>query len=143
MPEPIIYIDRSEVRRGSLEPLKQALRELADFVERNEPELLAYLAYFNESGSEVSVVHIHRDSRSLELHGEVAGPLFPRFADHVNLLSIDVYGEPSEAALAQLQRKAAMLGSGGVTVHALHAGFARFDPRPQLESPPETIGADG
>jgi hypothetical protein len=41
------------------------------------------------------------------------------------MMSIDVYGEPDLAVVDQLRRKAAMLGTGTVRVHALHAGFAR------------------
>jgi hypothetical protein len=46
---------------------------LADFVEQNEPQLVSYGAYFTEDGSEMTVVHVHADSASLDYHMEVGG----------------------------------------------------------------------
>ncbi len=55
----------------------------------------------------------------------VAGPRFPDFVDLVRLRSIDVYGRPTDRALAQLHGKAELLGRATVTVHAPQAGFVR------------------
>jgi hypothetical protein len=129
MSEPIVYIDRSEVRDGRLEDLKLALDGLVEFIEANEPRLVAYNVYFSEGDEQVTVVHVHRDSASLEFHMKVAGPVFAQFAGLVNLLAIDVYGDPSEDLLEQLRQKATLLGSGNVRVHGLHAGFSRLTPR--------------
>jgi hypothetical protein len=126
MPQPLVYLDTSRVREGSLAQLKTAIRELADFVEQNEPQLVSYATYFTEDGSEMTVVHVHTDSASLDYHMEVAGPLFRGFADLVTLTSIHLYGEPSDKALGQLRDKVRLLGSGDVIVHAPHAGFGGF-----------------
>lgn len=40
--QPIVYVDTSEVRAGRLEELRAAMADLAEFVEANEPRLLAY-----------------------------------------------------------------------------------------------------
>lgn len=126
MSEAIVYVDHSEVREGAIEELKAVTRELADFVEANEPQLIAYNIYLSDDGTQISVVHVHLDSASLEYHMEVAGPLFRKLVDLVTLSSIDIYGRPSERALRQLREKAGLLGRGTVTQHGLHAGFNRF-----------------
>jgi hypothetical protein len=126
MSDPIIYVDNSEIRDGQFEALKAAMNELAQFVEANEPQLYTYRVYFNERRSQMTVIHIHPDAETLEFHMKVAGPLFPKFAGFVKLLSIDVYGVPSESIVEQLRQKAEALGGGTVEVHSLHAGFARF-----------------
>jgi hypothetical protein len=117
------------VRKGALDELKGAIRQLVEFVDANEPRLIAYNVYFSDDGSEMTVVHLHADSASLEYHLDVAGPIFRRLADLITLSSIRVYGEPSEKALAQLHDKAHLLGRGGVIVHGLEAGFSRFAAR--------------
>jgi len=129
MSEPIVYIDSSEIREGNLEELKKAMNELVEFVEANEPRLIAYNVYFKEDGTRMSVVHVHPDSASLEFHMKVAGPLFPKFAEFIKLLTIDVYGKPTDDLVEQMRQKAQMLGNGTVLVHDLHAGFARFGVR--------------
>ena len=129
MSEPIVYIDSSEIREGKLEELKTAMNRLVEFVEANEPQLIAYNVYFKEDGTRMTVFHVHPDSASLEFHMKVAGPLFPKFAEFIRLLTIDVYGKPSDDLVEQMRQKAQMLGNGTVLVHELHAGFARFGVR--------------
>ena len=129
MPEPLFYVDTSDVREGALEQLKGAIRALADFIEENEPQLISYNAFFSEDGHRMTVVHVHPDPSSLDYHMEVAGPRFGGFADLLTLSSIHIYGEPSERALEQLRDKVRLLGSGEMFVHPLHAGFSRFGAR--------------
>jgi quinol monooxygenase YgiN len=124
--EPVIYIDRSEIREGKLEELKAAMNELAGLVKANEPRIIAYNVYLTVDGTRMTVFHAHPDSASLEFHMSVAGPAFPKFAGFINLLTIDIYGEASDNLVEQLRRKAQMLGNGTVLVHGFHAGFARF-----------------
>jgi hypothetical protein len=121
----LLYVDMAEVRPGKLVELKAAIAELARFVEENEPRLVSYSVYFDESESRMSVAHVHADAASLDYHLDVAGPLFPRFSDLVTLSSIHIYGEPSDAALEQLREKLRILGAGDVIVHARHVGFVR------------------
>jgi quinol monooxygenase YgiN len=122
----IVYMDSSEVREGALEELKAGMKELVDFVDANERQLIAYNVYFSDDGTQMTVVSVHPDSASLEYHMEVAGPVFRKFVELITLSSIDVYGKPSEGALRQLHAKAQLLGRGTVAVHSLHTGFDRF-----------------
>ena len=121
----IIYVDTSDVRPGRLAELKTAMDDLARFVEANEPQLIAYQVYFSHDSARMTVLHINADSASLEFHMTTAGPQFPPIAEFIDMVSIDVYGEPAGAVVDQLREKAAMLGRGQVRVHSLHAGFSR------------------
>jgi hypothetical protein len=131
MSQPIVYVDTSEVRPGRLEELKDAMNDLARFVQANEPQMFAYNVYFTDDGTRMSVLHINPDSASLERHMKVAGPKFPPIGEFIRLLSIDVYGRPDDGLVEGLRQKAKMLGSGTVRVHDLHAGFARL-PKAQI-----------
>jgi hypothetical protein len=128
MSQPLVYIDTSEVREGALEELKGAIEELVAFIDANEPQILAYSVYLSDDGRQMTVVHLHADSASLDYHMDVAGPAFRRFAGLLTLSSIRVYGEPSDKALEQLHEKARLLGCEDVTLHSPHAGFTRFGP---------------
>ena len=122
----IVYLDTSEVRPGRLAELKEAMAELAAYVEANEPRIVSYSVHFSEDAATMSVVHVHSDQESLELHLQVAGPKFPPVAPLIRFRSIDVFGRPDDALVERLRDKAKALGGGAVTVHDLHAGFARF-----------------
>lgn len=126
MSQLIVYVDTSEVRDGRLNELKAAMDDLTEFVEANEPRLLAYNVYFSDDGARMTVLHLNPDSASLEEHMNVAGPKFPPIGEFINLLAIDVYGQPEGSLVDRLRHKAEMLGSGSVRVHELHAGFARL-----------------
>jgi hypothetical protein len=126
MSDPIVIIDSSEIREGKLEELKTAINDLVDFVEANEPRPIAYNVYLDEAGVRMTVVQVHPDSGSMELHMKVAAPAFRRFAELINLSTMDVYGEPSHDLLEQMRQKVQLLGNAHVAVHRRHAGFARF-----------------
>jgi len=129
MSQPLIYIDTSDVRDGALEELKSAMGDLTDFVESHEPRIVSYSVYFSDDGSQMTVVHVHTDSDSLDHHMDVAGPRFARFADLLELSSIHIFGAPSARAIEQLEHKVRLLGTGEVTVHPPHTGFGRFELR--------------
>ena len=122
----IYYLDFSIIRPGKLSELKNVVKELVEFVDLKEARLISYNIYFNEEGSQMSLLQIHPDSASLEFHLELGGPIFLKFKDLIQLLTIQIYGEPSENLLKQLHRKAQMLGNAKVTIHNLQAGFSRF-----------------
>jgi hypothetical protein len=111
MSNAIVYIDSSEVCEGALDKLKAGLKDLADFIQAKEPQLIAYNVYFSDDGTRMTVVNVHPNSASLEYHMEVAGPLFRQFVELVTLSSIHIYGEPSEKALRQVREKARLLGA--------------------------------
>jgi hypothetical protein len=72
----------------------------------------------------VTVVAIHPDSASLELHLDIGSAEFHKLAHLLTLTEFMCYGWPSARALEQLQEKAATLGHGGTVVSiGRFAGF--------------------
>lgn len=125
MSHPIVYIDISEIREGKLEQLRAATKELAAFVEANNPYILSYRFFLDERAARMTVVAVHPDSEALGLHMDIGDAEFRKFANLVDLASIAVYGDVSDAVLERLDRKARMLGRGRVKVCRTHAGFSR------------------
>jgi hypothetical protein len=127
--EPIVYIDRSDIREGSLEELKAGVRRLVDFIDAREPQLISYGFYIDEASSKMTVVAVHPDPASLELHLDIGSEEFRKLAHLLTLTSIECYGRPSERALEQLRQKAAALGDGGAVASIERsAGFAHLHP---------------
>jgi hypothetical protein len=123
--EPIVYIDHSDIQEGSLEELKQGVSKLVDFLAAREPQLIMYGFYIDDAAAKMTVVAVHPDSASLEIHLDVGGPEFRKLAPLLKLKAIECYGRPSAKALDQLQRKAEALGDGGTVVTV--GRFAGFD----------------
>jgi hypothetical protein len=129
MSQPLVYIDTSHVRDGALEELKGAIGDLTAFVETHEPQIISYAVYFSPDARQMTVIHVHADAASLDLHMDVAGPRFGRFAELLTLSSIRIFGAPSVRSVRQLEDKVRLLGAGEVAVHPLHTGFGRFELR--------------
>ena len=125
MSQPIVYVDVSTIREGKRAELEAAMKGLAAFIEANEPQLISYGMFLDDDRRHMTVVAVHPDSASLELHMDIGGPEFRKFASLIDLSRIEVYGRVSDAVLDRLHEKARMLGRGTVTVHELYAGFAR------------------
>lgn len=134
MSEQIVYIDRSEILDGKLEELKEGINEFVEFVDAREPQLISYGFFINEEAARMTVIAVHSDSASLEYHMEIADAEFRKLAGFIKLVTIEVYGRPSNKALKQLRQKAQMLDEGeSVVVPEQQAGFARF---PRVDTPP-------
>ena len=125
MAQPIVYVDRSDIRPAAMSELRTAIAELVAFVNEREPQLLAYGFHIDEGTSTMWVVAVHPDAASLELHLRIGGPEFRKVAEYITLRTIDVYGEPGEEVMRLLHEKARMLGDASVAVHPQTAGFAR------------------
>ena len=130
---PVIYIDRSDVHEGRWHELNAGIRDLVAFVDRHQPQMVAYGFYLDEHAHQMTVVSVHPDSASLERHVDIGGPEFKKLASFIDLREIEVFGRLSQRAVELVQQKAAALGDGGVvTIHELFSGFDRIDvPGPQ------------
>lgn len=126
--EPIVYIDHSDIREGAIEELRAGVRRLVEFIDAREPQLVTYGFYIDEDAGRMTVVAVHPDSASLELHMDIGGEEFRKLGHLLRLTGIECYGRPSERALDQLRQKAAALGDGSVVTIARSAGFTHLAP---------------
>ncbi len=126
MSGPFIFIATNRLKPGKLGAERKRVPGLVDFVEANEPQLIAFNEYANADGTEVAVVQIHPDADSMAFHMEiVAERAAAAYAETVAATtSIQVFGAPSNAVLEMLERQA---GAGvPLTVKSFHLGsFAR------------------
>ena len=125
MPEPIIFVDVSEILPGKLDEVKVAFEELAAFVDANEPRVISYDVFLDASETLVTVIQVHHDSASMEFHMKAGAELFKRFTNLLTMRSMQIYGRPSRALLEAMQSKATMLGAGRVEINNRHASLSR------------------
>jgi hypothetical protein len=129
MAGPFIFIATNRLKEGKLEDERKRVPELCDFIEANEPRLIAFNEYANEDGTEVGVVQVHPDAESMEFHMQAVAERAARaYAETLDVTtSIQVYGAPSDAVLEMLRRQA---GSGVPQVVKRHhlGGFTRANP---------------
>ena len=100
-----IYVGTMSVKPGRLPALRKQLAELADFVETNEPRVIAFHAYLDEQGDRLTIVHVHPDSASMEFHMQVNAKHFATAFDNLDaVISEQYYGAISEGLAAELSK---------------------------------------
>jgi biotin carboxylase len=123
---PFIFIATNRLKPGKLDDEKKRVPGLVDFVQANEPRLLAFNEFVNEDGSEVAVVQVHPDADSMAFHMEViAERAASAYADTIDATtSLQVFGTPGSAVIDLLRRQA---GAGvPLSVKPYHlGGFTR------------------
>jgi hypothetical protein len=130
MAGPFIFIATNRLKAGKLEAERLRVPGLVDFIEANEPRLIAFHEYANKEGTEVAVVQVHPDTDSFESHMGVVQERAARAYEETleATTSINVFGTPTEGILEMFRRAA----GGGVqyTVKAHHlGGFTRPETR--------------
>ena len=125
MSGPFIFIATNRLKQGKLVEERKRVPGLVDFVEANEPRLIAFNEYVNDDGTEVAVVQVHPDAESIAFHmvviAERAAAAYAATVEATT--SIQVFGTLSKAVL-ELERQA---GAGvPLTVKSVHlGGFTR------------------
>ena len=131
MPSPFIFIATNRLKPGRLDLERDRVPGLVEFIEANEPRLIAFNEYVNEAGDEVTVVQVHPDAESMEAHLEIVGERArDAYAQTVDAtVRIQVFGRPTQAILDTLRQQA----SRGVeiSVNGEHlGGFTRSAAQP-------------
>jgi quinol monooxygenase YgiN len=128
---PFIFIATNRLKPERLDAERDRVPGLVEFVEANEPRLIAFNEYVNEAGDEVTVVQVHPDAESMEAHMRIvrdrAQEAYAQTLDAT--VRIQVFGEPTRAILDTLRQQA---GSGvEISVNGEHlGGFTRSAAQP-------------
>jgi len=126
MSGPFIFIATNRLKPGKFDEEKARVPGLAEFIEANEPRLLAFNEYANEEGTEVSVVQVHPNADSMAFHMEVvAERAAAAYAETVDATTgIPVFGTPDKAIVEMLRRQAGTGVPLSIKPHHL-GGFIR------------------
>ena len=126
MSGPFIFIATNRLKPGKLDDERARVPGLVEFIEANEPRLIAFNEYANENGTEVAVVQVHPDADSMAFHMEVvaerAAAAYGETVDATT--SIQVFGTPSDVVVEMLRRQAGAGVPLSVRPHHL-GGFIR------------------
>jgi hypothetical protein len=127
MSGPFIFIATNRLKEGKLEAERARVPGLVEFIEANEPRLLAFNEYANAEGTEVAVVQVHPDADSFEFHMGVVGERAARAYNETldATTGIQVFGTPTDAILEMLRRSAGAGVEYSVKAHHV-GGFTRL-----------------
>ena len=105
MTGPFVYIGTTTIKPGQLDVARTRLAELVDFVETNEPRMIAFHCYLDDEGSKLTVPQVHPDSASMEFHMQVNAKHFATAFDYLDTtISEQYYGTISASVAAELAK---------------------------------------
>jgi quinol monooxygenase YgiN len=105
MSAPLIYVGTYTIKPGNQDDARRRLAELVDFVETNEPRMIAFNTYLDRDSKTVSIVQVHPDSASMEFHMQVNAKHFATAFDWLDeSMSGQYYGPISDALAAELAK---------------------------------------
>lgn len=103
MPTPLIFISTWTVKEGQVEDLESYFQRISQIVDANEPRIIAFNAFLNEAGTEMTSIQVHPDTASMETHMQVLRDAwdesFSHYSELVEGVSVAYYGTPPESAL--------------------------------------------
>jgi hypothetical protein len=125
MGEPFVYVGTWTIKAGKLEEARKWLAEHADFIETNEPRLIAFQVYFDEEGTTASVVQVHPDSESMEFHMQLISEHLTDAFDYIDAIVSEQYYGPMSESLAETLSKWETPGVAVTKMPDHEAGFTR------------------
>ena len=110
----VVFVGTYRIPPGMVDEWRAANREMTEFMEASLPSVITFDAYLSEDGTEGTSIHLHRDADSFEQYLAAAASRIGHGTQVVEVLRIDLYGEPSAAVVDRLRR----MGTWPVNVHA-------------------------
>ena len=127
MSEPIVFISHFRVKEGKLDGLKQLHQKATEQIEADKPGTLAFLAYLNEEGTEVSFIHVFPNAEAMDRHTEGAGERAKVAFEFIEPTRREIYGVPSDQVLAMLRPPEGSAITLSVEPQII-GGYIRFKP---------------
>jgi hypothetical protein len=125
MSQPFVYVGTWTIKPGKFDEAKRWLAEHADFVETNEPRMIAFHVYFDEEGRKASVVQVHPDSASMEFHMQVIAEHLGDAFEYIDTILSEQYYGPMSESLSDTLSKWETPEVAVTKMPAFEAGFTR------------------
>jgi quinol monooxygenase YgiN len=94
MQAPFIFITTHAINDGRREDYLVHLREVREFIEANEPSMLDFQIYMDDSETQVTFVRVFPDAAAADVHLQALGEHIGRGLELTTTSRLEVYGTP-------------------------------------------------
>jgi hypothetical protein len=108
--EPIVYLSTWKIKNGRFEDYRRFYARMVDAIRTHDREVLAFYAFGNEDGTEITNVHVFPEPTTLERHMSVIADQMGLLPEDLTAVSafmepvgVQVYGMSSATAAAMDQ----------------------------------------
>ena len=100
MSEPIVFISHNTGEEtADFEGFRKAFGEVSVALEAEKPGTIVYLAFADEDGTRVSVVHIFPDAGAMGRHLQGVQERMAKAVGFIETTGYEIFGTPSDAVL--------------------------------------------
>ena len=110
MTDAIAFISHFRIKPGKLDEVRAAIPAGANQFAAAKPRTAAFLAYLDEKGERLSIVHLFPDAAAMDLHFEGGADRSKAAYELFEPVGWEIYGTPSAAARETIERDAADAG---------------------------------
>lgn len=110
MSDALGLISRHGIREAKQEDCREHLRQSTPLLRSDKPGTLVFYAFANAEGTEVKIIHAFPDAVAIDASGGRSRAVGTCDGEFFEPRSFEIYGQPSEAAMA-IMRQAAQGGS--------------------------------
>ena len=110
MPDPIIFISRSRVLDGQLDPFRAPFADGMRALAEDKPRTVAQVAYVTDDGTDLVIVHVFPDADAFDRHLEGVAERSQMADAYIASRAFEIYGAPSPMARAMMEGGAAANG---------------------------------
>jgi hypothetical protein len=103
--EPVVYVSTWRIKEGRFEDYRRFFAKQLQIIDENEPRIVAFLAFANEDGTEMTHVHVYPDVPTLDEHMTVLADKMGLLADDLSAVfrylepvRTEVFGTPPQRA---------------------------------------------
>jgi hypothetical protein len=130
MSDPFVYVGTWTIKPGKFEEARTWMAEHAVVIEANEPRMITFHVYFDEEGGKASVVQVHPDSVSMELHMQVIAEHVSGAFDFIDVIESEQYFGPMSDSLSETLAKFEAPGTTVTKMPVYDSGFTRSSATP-------------
>jgi hypothetical protein len=102
----VVFISHFTVKAGHGAALRDMWDSVAADLEATRPRTAAYLAFLDETGDRLSIVHVFPDADALAAHALGAGERSRAAFEHFTPAGWEIYGRPNDAELEMFRQGA-------------------------------------
>ena len=110
MSDPVVFISHFRMKEGARERYTELARRVTAELDAAKPRTLVFLAYLDESATQMTIVHAFGDAEAMDQHFEGASGRAAAAYEFIEPQGWEIYGRPSPAALEVMRRSAEAAG---------------------------------
>jgi quinol monooxygenase YgiN len=100
---PIVFISHNRIKDGKLDGFRTFFHEGSRSMGQDKPGTVVFLAYVDDDGQNVDIVHVFPDAEAMDRHMDGVAERVGASDEFIQGTGVEIYGSPSRPGLEMMQ----------------------------------------